>query len=41
MTIVSGRELVEPVKGELVWLYEAEGELFARWRLQNRLQHLA
>jgi riboflavin-specific deaminase-like protein len=36
MTIVSGRELVEPVKAELVWLCEAEGDLFSRWRLGTR-----
>ena len=33
LTIVAGREHVEPVPAELLWLYEAGGELFARWRV--------
>jgi len=32
--MVEGRSLLEPVKAELVWLHEAEGDLFARWRLR-------
>ena len=31
--MVEGRPLLEPAKAELVWLHEAEGDLFARWRL--------
>ncbi len=31
--MAEGRALLEPAKAELVWLHEAEGDLFARWRL--------
>jgi riboflavin-specific deaminase-like protein len=33
LTIVAGRELVEPVELDLVSVAEANGELFTRWRL--------
>jgi riboflavin-specific deaminase-like protein len=33
LTIVGGRVLPEPLAAELVWLCEAGGELFGRWRL--------
>jgi riboflavin-specific deaminase-like protein len=33
--MVEGRPLLEPTKAELVWLHEAEGDLFARWRLRR------
>jgi riboflavin-specific deaminase-like protein len=33
LTIVAGRELVEPVELDLVSVAEAEGELFTRWRV--------
>jgi len=36
LTIVAGRELIEPSSAELVWLYEAGGELFARWRIATQ-----
>jgi riboflavin-specific deaminase-like protein len=32
LTIVAGRELVEPAEPELVSVAEADGELFTRWR---------
>jgi riboflavin-specific deaminase-like protein len=32
LTIVAGRELVEPLEPNLVSLAEADGELFTRWR---------
>jgi riboflavin-specific deaminase-like protein len=32
--ITTGRELLQPAGAELVWVCEAEGELFTRWRLQ-------
>ncbi|MBN1529169.1 MAG: dihydrofolate reductase family protein [Thermoleophilaceae bacterium] len=35
LTIVAGRELVEPAELELVSLAEAEGELFTRWRVKR------
>ena len=44
LTIVAGRELVDPAELELVSVAEGEGELFTRWRvsallsLQKRLQ---
>lgn len=33
LTLVAGRELLEPARAELVWLYECGGDLFFRWRL--------
>lgn len=33
LTIVAGRPVVEPPGAQLVWLCEAEGELFMRWRI--------
>ena len=33
LTIVAGRALLEPAAAELVWLLEADGALFGRWRL--------
>jgi riboflavin-specific deaminase-like protein len=33
LTIVAGRELVEPVEPRLVSVAEADGELFTRWRI--------
>ena len=38
LTIVAGRELVEPAELELVSVAEGEGDLFTRWRVQKRLQ---
>jgi riboflavin-specific deaminase-like protein len=35
LTIVAGRELVEPAELELVSVAEGEGELFTRWRLRR------
>jgi riboflavin biosynthesis pyrimidine reductase len=35
LTIVAGRELVDPVELELVSVAEAEGELYTRWRMRN------
>jgi 2,5-diamino-6-(ribosylamino)-4(3H)-pyrimidinone 5'-phosphate reductase len=35
ITIVAGRELVEPAELELVSLAEAAGELFTRWRIKR------
>jgi riboflavin-specific deaminase-like protein len=35
LTIVAGRELVEPVEPELVSVAEAEGELYTRWRMRR------
>jgi riboflavin biosynthesis pyrimidine reductase len=32
LTIVAGRELVEPREAQLISVAEAEGELFTRWR---------
>ena len=34
LTIVAGRVLPQPLAAELVWLCEAGGELFGRWRLR-------
>ncbi|CAN5530498.1 pyrimidine reductase family protein [soil metagenome] len=34
LTIVTGRELLEPSRAELQWLCEAEGDLYSRWRLR-------
>ena len=33
VTIVTGRQLLEPAGAELVWLLEGGGDLFSRWRL--------
>jgi riboflavin-specific deaminase-like protein len=33
LTIVAGRPMVEPAGAQLVWMCEAEGELFTRWRI--------
>jgi len=33
LTIVGGGAFIEPASAELVWLAEAEGDLFTRWRL--------
>ncbi|MEJ7750877.1 MAG: dihydrofolate reductase family protein [Thermoleophilaceae bacterium] len=35
LTLVAGRELLEPARAELVWLYAAGDELFFRWRLPS------
>jgi len=35
LTIVAGRELVEPVELDLVAVAEANGELFTRWRVRK------
>jgi riboflavin-specific deaminase-like protein len=35
LTIVAGRELVEPVEHDLVSVAEADGELFTRWRVRK------
>jgi riboflavin-specific deaminase-like protein len=35
LTIVAGRELVDPVELELVSVAEADGELFTRWRIRR------
>ena len=37
LTIVAGRDLVEPVELELVSVAEGDGDLFTRWRVQKRL----
>lgn len=34
-TVTMGRELVEPAHAELVWVCEAGGELFTRWRVRR------
>lgn len=34
-TITTGPALAEPADGELVWLCEAGGELFTRWRIRH------
>jgi riboflavin-specific deaminase-like protein len=36
LTIVAGRELVDPAELELVSLAEGEGDLFTRWRVRRR-----
>ena len=36
LTIVAGRELVDPAELELVSVAEGDGELFTRWRLRQR-----
>ena len=35
LTIVAGRELVEPVELELVWALAGDGDLFTRWRVKH------
>ena len=35
LTIVAGRELVDPVELDLVSVAEADGELYTRWRMRN------
>ena len=35
LTIVAGRELVEPAELELVSLAEGGGELYSRWRISR------
>ena len=35
LTIVAGRELVEPVELDLVSVAEADGELYTRWRVRK------
>ena len=35
LTIVAGRELVEPADLELVWVLEGGGNLFTRWRVPH------
>jgi riboflavin-specific deaminase-like protein len=37
LTIVAGRELVEPAELELIWVAEGGGDLFTRWRVQKPL----
>jgi riboflavin biosynthesis pyrimidine reductase len=34
LTIVAGRELVEPLELELISVAEAQGDLFTRWRIR-------
>lgn len=36
LTIVAGRELVEPAELELVSVAEGDGDLFTRWRVRHR-----
>jgi riboflavin-specific deaminase-like protein len=38
LTIVAGRELVEPAELELISVAEGDGDLFTRWRVQKPLQ---
>jgi riboflavin-specific deaminase-like protein len=38
LTIVAGRELVEPAELSLLSVAEGEGDLFTRWRVQKPLQ---
>jgi riboflavin-specific deaminase-like protein len=38
LTIVAGRDLVEPAELELVSVAEGAGDLFTRWRVQKPLQ---
>ena len=33
-SIVGGRKLASATRGELVWMHEAVGDLFSRWRLR-------
>jgi riboflavin-specific deaminase-like protein len=39
LTIVAGRELVEPAELELVSVAEGDGDLFTRWRLVQKRLH--
>jgi riboflavin-specific deaminase-like protein len=39
LTIVAGRELVEPVELDLISVAEGEGELFTRWRAMQKPLH--
>ena len=34
-TIVEGKPLMQPREASLVWLYEASGDLFGRWRINR------
>ena len=36
LTIVAGRELVEPAELELISLAEGGGDLFTRWKVKRR-----
>jgi riboflavin-specific deaminase-like protein len=36
LTIVAGRDLVEPRELGLVWVAEGEGDLFTRWRMSRQ-----
>jgi riboflavin biosynthesis pyrimidine reductase len=36
LTIVAGRELVEPLEPDLVSVAEDGGELFTRWRMRRK-----
>jgi riboflavin-specific deaminase-like protein len=38
LTLLTGGPLAEPLQAELVWLFEHEGHLFGRYRLQDPLQ---
>ena len=33
LTIVGGRQLPAPPRGDLLWLCERDGDLFSRWRV--------
>jgi riboflavin-specific deaminase-like protein len=35
LTIVAGRELVEPAELDLVWVAEGDDDLFTRWRVRS------
>jgi riboflavin-specific deaminase-like protein len=35
LTIVAGRELVDPPELEMVWVLEGDGDLFTRWRISR------
>ena len=35
LTIVAGRELVEPAELQLISVAEGEGDLFTRWRVTH------
>jgi riboflavin-specific deaminase-like protein len=39
LTIVAGRELIEPVELDLVSVAEGDGELFTRWRVVQKPLH--